>query len=546
MRRIRSWALPAALALALVALTVAVYAPVRHFEFVQLDDPLYVVENPNVRGGLTLEGVAWAFSTGRAANWHPVTWLSHMLDVEWFGVDPGSHHVTNVAIHAANALLLFGLLVALTGARWRSLFVASLFAVHPLHVESVAWIAERKDVLSTLFWMLTIWSYAAYAARSTGSAARLRRVSGSAERHAGGSSAGRRVFYALTLVFFALGLMSKPMLVTLPFVLLLLDAWPLGRLRIGDDSPRQPATGARRPKGRTSGAPTAGARGWSDAWPLVREKLPLFALAAASSLVTIMVQESGGAVTAMAGDSIWLRIENAIVSTVLYLRDAFWPVDLSILYPYAAIPAWQVASAAAVIAGVSWLAFARRRTQPWLTVGWLWYLGTLAPVSGIIRVGLQSRADRYTYVPLVGVFIMAAWTLARVADRTPRIRPLAAGLALAAVLGCAFTARAQVLHWKDSAALWTHATMLSLHVDEFDAHMSLGTTLGNQDRLDEALQHFAAAVRLRPRSDAAHLNLGLALAKQGRKDEAAREFDEALRLNPDNETAARLRSGLRR
>jgi protein O-mannosyl-transferase len=527
MMRVRSWALSATLALALAALTVAVYAPVRHFEFVQLDDPIYVVENPNVRNGLTLEGLAWAFSTGRAANWHPVTWLSHMLDVEWFGVDPGPHHVTNLAIHVANSLLLFGLLVALTGARWRSLFVASLFAIHPLHVESVAWIAERKDVLSTLFWMLTTWSYVAYAARSAGSAA-------------------RRGFYALTLLFFALGLMSKPMLVTLPFVLLLLDAWPLGRLRFGDAAAAPPATGTKRSKGRVSNERSAGARRWSDAWPLVREKLPLFAMAAASSLVTIMVQESGGAVTTLAVDSPGLRIENAIVSTVLYLRDAFWPSNLAILYPYPAeIPAWQVAAAAAVIAGVSWLAFARRRTQPWLAVGWLWYLGTLAPVSGIIRVGLQSRADRYTYVPLIGFFVMAAWTLAHVADLKPRIRPLAAGLALAAVLGSAWTARAQVLHWKDSVALWTHATMLSLHVDEYEAHMSLGTTLGNQGRLDEAREHFAAAVRLRPRSDAAHLSLGLALAKQGKTDEAARELDEALRLNPGNETAARLRSGLR-
>jgi tetratricopeptide (TPR) repeat protein len=529
----------AALAVALAALTIAVYAPVRHFDFVQLDDPLYVSENPHVQGGLTPAAVAWAFTTGRAANWHPVTWISHMLDVQWFGVNPGRHHLTNLALHLANTLLLFALLARLTGAAWRSAVVAALFAVHPLHVESVAWIAERKDVLSTFFLLAATWAYWRY-------------VRAAQARAAAGGEADRRTlrpaaWYGLLVALFALGLMAKPMLVTLPFVLLLLDVWPLGRLSLEPSSPPPRSGGGKRPRGKGP-APTSLAPGFLMAvWPLVREKIPLFALAAVSAVVTMAAQQRGGAVTGLDADPLGLRIENALVSAALYLRDTVWPAGLSSFYPFPSrVPAAQVLGALALLAAMSWPAWRARRTRPYLLVGWLWYLGMLVPVSGIVRVGLQARADRYTYVPLVGIFIMASWGVAEAAGRSRRLRAAAAVATAVAVLGFAWAARAQALWWRDNVALFTRAAMVSQHVDEYDAHMSLGAALGGQGRLDEARDHFAAAVRLRPRADAAHLALAIALGRQGRRQEAARELDEALRLNPGNQEAARLRAALDR
>jgi hypothetical protein len=541
--------------LVLAALTVAVYAPVGRFDFVQLDDPAYVTENPHVLGGLTLDGLAWAFTTGHAANWHPVTWLSHMLDVQLFGVDAGAHHLTSVALHAANTLLLFGLLALLTGALWRSALVAALFAVHPLHVESVAWVAERKDVLSAFFLLLTLWAYAGFV-RSVGPAAT-----------AAGETAGRsrRVYYALMLVAFALGLMAKPMLVTLPFVLLLLDVWPLERLNAAwrgerrleanAGSPRRPATGSskaggttRRSKDRPAEAGTLGSVALlKTAWPLVREKLPLFVMAAASSIVTLVVQQRGGAVTPFEVYPFSLRLQNAVVSIAAYLRDAVWPVGLTVLYPFpAAVPADQVAISLAVLAVISLVAYRLARREPYLIVGWLWYLGTLVPVAGLVQVGVQARADRYTYVPLIGIFIMVAWGLGAIVGRHPRLRMVVSAAAIGAIVGCAVTARAQASYWTDSVALWTRATMVTLHVDEFEAHMSLGTTLGNQGRVDEAREHFAEAARLRPESDAAHCSLGIALARSGRLRDAARELNEALRLHPGNQAARRALDGLSR
>jgi hypothetical protein len=541
--------------LVLAALTVAVYAPVGRFDFVQLDDPAYVTENPHVLGGLTLDGLAWAFTTGHAANWHPVTWLSHMLDVQLFGVDAGAHHLTSLALHAANTLLLFGLLALLTGALWRSALVAALFAVHPLHVESVAWVAERKDVLSAFFLLLTLWAYAGFV-RSVGPAAT-----------AAGETAGRsrRVYYALMLVAFALGLMAKPMLVTLPFVLLLLDVWPLERLNAAwrgerrleanAGSPRRPATGSskaggttRRSKDRPAEAGTLGSVALlKTAWPLVREKLPLFVMAAASSIVTLVVQQRGGAVTPFEVYPFSLRLQNAVVSIAAYLRDAVWPVGLTVLYPFpAAVPADQVAISLAVLAVISLVAYRLARREPYLLVGWLWYLGTLVPVAGLVQVGVQARADRYTYVPLIGIFIMVAWGLGAIVGRHPRLRMVVSAAAIGAIVGCAVTARAQASYWTDSVALWTRATMVTLHVDEFEAHMSLGTTLGNQGRVDEAREHFAEAARLRPESDAAHCSLGIALARSGRLRDAARELNEALRLHPGNQAARRALDGLSR
>ena len=447
-----------AIAVGLAALVAIVYAPVRHFDFVQLDDPAYVTENPHVLRGFTLEGLRWALTTGHAANWHPLTWLSHMLDVQLFGLAPGAHHVTSVLLHLASTLLLFGLLARMTGAPWRSAFVAALFGVHPLHVESVAWVAERKDVLSALFWMLTMWTYVAFV-RAT---------------PPGDSQARRRGFYVLMLAFYALGLMAKPMLVTLPFALLLVDWWPLGRFRR------------------------------SKTWPLVREKLPLFCMAAASSAVTVLVQQKGGAFSTLESNPFSLRLQNALVSAVAYLRDLVWPGGLTVIYPFPdAIPAWQTAGACVVLGGLSLIACRLARRHPYLPVGWLWYLGTLVPVLGFVRVGLQSRADRYTYVPLIGISIAIAWGGAALAARARMPRQVTPIAAAAAILACALVARTQVGYWQDNVSLFTRATVLTLHVNEYDAHMSLGATLAGQGRMDEALRHFTEAMRLQPDSDEA-------------------------------------------
>jgi hypothetical protein len=499
---------------ALIALNLIVYAPVRHCDFVQLDDPTYVTENPNVSGGVTWSAVAWAFTTGHAANWHPLTWLSHMLDVRMYGVNAGPHHVTSVLLHIANTLLLFGLLLRMTGAPGRSAFVAALFAVHPLHVESVAWVAERKDVLSTLFWMLTLLAYTAYV------------------RHP------RWPRYVAVLVLFALGLMAKPMVVTLPFVLLLLDVWPLDRL------PHAAGGGksfeVRRPKSRVDArgrTPATRGRTWLRAWvPLLREKIPLFALAAASSVVTFVVQQRGGAVSDLQGFAFGLRLENALVSYVAYLRDMLWPSALTVFYGFPdAIPAAQVALAVLVLAAISFVVFRLARRCPYLPVGWLWYLGTLVPVAGIVQVGLQARADRYTYVPLIGIFIMVAWGMPDLLARWRTVRRAVPLIAALVVVACAVATRAQVAYWKDDVALWTHATMVTMNTDEYHAHMSLGAILGNQGRLDEAVRHFSAAVRLQAGSVEAQSNLGLALAKQGKLREAIGPFAEAVRLAPDQE-----------
>jgi hypothetical protein len=518
-------------ALSLAVLVAVVYAPVRHFEFVQLDDPAYVTENPQVLGGLTLQGGAWAFTTGHAANWHPITWLSHMLDIQLFGTTPGPHHVTNVLLHIASTLLLFGLLAWLTGAMWRSALVAALFGVHPLHVESVAWVAERKDVLSTLFWLLTMCAYVAYVRASPVAAPSAR--------------PGRRtLFYALTLVLFAIGLMAKPMLVTLPFVLLLTDVWPLARtgqagagIAAADVDSRSPRSArassrpsARSPKRarkaqRATGRAPVGKHGTPDwrrvAWSLVREKLPLVAMAAASSAVTVLVQQRGGAVSALDDNPLGLRIQNALVSLVAYLRDTLWPARLTVIYPFPdAIPLWQSAGACVALCAISFAVYRLARRHPYLAVGWLWYLGTLVPVAGLVRVGLQARADRYTYVPLIGIFIMIAWGAAALAARVRPLRLAIPVMAAIAVAGCAVAAREQIGYWKDNVSLFTRATVLTLHVDEYEAHMSLGATLANQGRMDEALRHFTEAVRLRPQAEAARRAMDA--ARRGGLEQAPR------------------------
>ena len=464
--------------MALVAATAIVYAPVRHHEFVNLDDPQYVTGNPWVARGLSGPGLRWAFTTGHAGNWHPLTWLSHMLDVQLFGLSPGAHHLTSLALHLANTVLLLALLHRTTGALGRSSLVAALFALHPVHVESVAWVAERKDVLSTVFFLLTLHAYVSYA--------RFPRA--------------RR--YAVVLALFALGLMAKPMLVTLPLVLLLLDYWPLGRLS-------SPAEARRR----------------------VLEKLPLMAMAAASCVVTWLVQHRAGALKGLDVLPLGRRISNAVVSCVLYIAKALWPSRLAAIYPYPAPPpAWAVALGAAAVVAVSVLAVRARARRPWLPVGWFWYLGMLVPVLGLVQVGSQPMADRYTYVPLVGLFIVLAWGAADLAGRDPRRRAVTTAAAVLVVAACAVAARAQVGHWRSSVALWEHA--LAVTTESHRAENNLGHALARAGRNAEAVAHYGEALRLAPGDAEAHANLGLALADLGRTAEAVGHYEEALRLLP--------------
>jgi Flp pilus assembly protein TadD len=468
------------LAAVLALATVLIYAPVRQFEFIQVDDPAYVTENPQVLTGLTAGGLRWAMTATHAANWHPLTWVSHMIDVELFGLNAGAHHLTNVAFHVGSTLLLFGWLAYTTRAAGRSFFVAALFAWHPLHVESVAWVAERKDVLSTFLLLLTLWAYVAYVN-------------------------GIRGAYGATIVFLALGLMAKPMLVTTPFLLLLLDIWPLRR---------------------------------SGTWrALIVEKLPLFGLIVLSSIITFVAQQRGGAVAELTTVPVALRLENAIVSYVAYIAKMVWPVDLTMIYPLPGmIPMWKVAGGVIVLIGISVLVLRQSAARPYLPVGWFWYVGTLVPVIGIVQVGLQAMADRYTYVPLIGLFIIAAWGLPELLSRvTTHGREAVAASAAIGVLvlaGCAAITSRQIEYWRSSVSLWQHALSVNLGADQFSAHMALGNTLAPQGRTSEAIEHFAAAARLRPESAEAHHGLGKTLVQAGRIDEAITAFSNAIRLAP--------------
>src|SRR6202167_1037861 len=478
---------------ALIAANLIVYASAWHHGFVNYDDDDYVTTNPVVLRGLTWHGVAWAFTTGYAVNWHPLTWLSHMLDVQLYGLDPGLHHLTNLLFHIVNTLLLFGLLHRMTRALGRSAFVAGLFAVHPLHVESVAWVAERKDVLSTLFWMLTLWAYQEYARRP-----------------------GLRRYWAV-LLFFALGLMAKPMLVTLPFVLLLLDFWPLGRVGIGPNS---------------AGGWALSRDGWATMRRLVFEKLPLLALAVVSSIVTFAIHRRGGAVISFAAAPLHIRMANALVSYVAYIGKMLWPARLAVLYPYAqSLPLWWLAGAFLGLMGISFAVIRAGPRHPYLSVGWFWYLGTLVPVIGLIQVGDQAMADRYTYVPLIGLFIIVAWGVPELLVRWPFRRIALAAAAGLVILACAIAARGQLQYWENSSTLWTRA--LAVTTGNNIAHNNLGVSLADQGKLDEAIAHYSEALRIKPDYADAHNNLGAALADQGKVDEAIAHYSEALRIKPD-------------
>jgi tetratricopeptide (TPR) repeat protein len=471
--------------------TLLVYAPVYRFGFVNFDDPDYVTNNPHVRNGLTMDGIVWAVTSTEAANWFPATRLSHLLDVEIFDMRPGGHHFTNAFLHACATVFLFAFLLAATGAAWPSAFVAMLFAVHPLHVESVAWIAERKDVLSAFFWFLALWSYV--------------------RRH-----------YWLTLLAFCMGLMSKPMVVTLPFVLFLLDKWPL----------RQSLRSA------------------------LRVKIPLLALSAASATAAYLVQRSSGAVREVRQFPLGLRVENAVVSYAAYIVKMFWPARLAVFYPYPRhLPLWQIALSIVLLSGISIVVLRERRSRPYLAVGWLWYLGTLVPVIGLIQVGAQARADRYTYLPMVGLSIMLAWGLREVhksangtACRLDNVRnsggnagtvlreffksKVAISGAIAACLACAVLCEAQIQYWRNSETLFRHA--LDVTSGNYLAHHNLGVALADEGRFAEAIKQYQGALQIEPNAPNVQTDYGNALAKSGRMPEAITHYQEALRALPDS------------
>jgi len=477
----------------LVLATLAVYWPVQQFDFVDFDDDIYITENPVVINGLTPEGFRWAFSSFHAGNWHPLTWLSHMLDCELFGRNPGKHHFINLLFHMANSLLLFLVFRKMTGGFWQSALTAAFFALHPLHVESVVWLAERKDVLSTFFWMLTMLSYAAYVERT---------------------GAFR---YLLVFVCLVLGLMSKPMLVTLPFVLLLMDYWPLRRIRF-----------------QRSGSQLS-----DTAMPPIRlllEKVPLFAVVLLSSVVTFNAQQHGGAVKSLEVFPLGARIANSVVSYISYIIKMIWPAKMAILYPYPQeIAWWKVAGASAILVAITVAVIRVAVKKPYAAVGWFWYLGTLVPVIGLIQVGNQSMADRYTYVPLVGIFIMIVWGLSDLSAHSRHRNkwlPVSAAGSIMVVMAVTMN---QVTYWKNSISLYEHA--LAVTSDNYAIHNNLGYVLAEQGRTAEAIRHYREALRIRPGFSSAHINLGLALAKREWIEEAIYHYQEALRLKPDSAKA---------
>ncbi len=519
----------------LALITVAVYLPVIELGFVDFDDNFYLTANPKVQAGLTWEGVRWAFTSAHAANWHPVTWLSHMLDCQIYGLKPAGHHVTNLLFHTANTLLLFGLLKRLTGAAWRSALVAALFALHPLHVQSVAWVAERKDVLSGFFFMLTLLAYARYAEKSVvsdqSSVVRSREEGGKGQEtesslthHASRITLHAPRYYLLSLLFFALGLMSKPMLVTLPFILLLLDYWPLSR---------SAECGVRSAESRKSWGGPASGRPW--VW-LVVEKLPFFALSAASCVVTVIVQKGGGAVVPVAVLAFPQRLANAILAYAAYLGQTFWPAHLAVLYPFGGdIPIGTLILSGAVVVAVTVWVVRCFGSRPYLTVGWFWFLGMLVPVIGLVQVGMQRMADRYTYLPLIGVFVMVAWGIPERLGRWRLSRGVLAAAASLILAACVTATSRELSYWKDSEHLFGRA--LEVAPANYIALDNYARALLKQHKLAEAIQSFSAAVALRPDLDASRCGLGSALLEQGKYAEAADQFTRVLELQPDHEVA---------
>ncbi|MGO8765368.1 MAG: tetratricopeptide repeat protein [Limisphaerales bacterium] len=474
----------------LVLITFLLYLPMLRHDFINYDDPDYLLGNSHVNHGLTWSGIVWAFQSSASANWHPLTWISHMLDCQFFGLHPAGHHLVNLLFHIANTLLLFLLLKNLTGAVWRSAFVAALFAWHPLHVESVAWASERKDVLSAFFWMLTLLAYARFV--------KLSAIQPSKSR----------IFYALALLAFACGLMSKPMVVTLPFVLLLLDFWPLKRLEIQNSKFII-----------------------QNAFKLLLEKIPFLALTIASCLVTMRVQN--GARWSSAALGLPFRLENAAMSYVRYISKIFWPTDLALIYPYP--HSWPLAAVIAVVmvlALLSLIFVAQANRFPYLAVGWFWFLGALVPAIGLVQVGVQSMADRYSYLPSIGIFILAAWGANDLFNRWPeqkKFLPIAACVALIACLGLT---ELQLGYWQNSYTIFLHAVEVT--DGNYAADDCLGKTLDNIGETNAAVQYYTEAVRIEPDYPMAQFDLGMLDVELGNMADASNRLAAAARLDPHN------------
>jgi Flp pilus assembly protein TadD len=448
-------------------------------EFVNYDDELYVYENPVVQKGLTWEGFRWALTYGGIGHWHPLTWLSHMLDCQWYGLQAGGHHLTNILLHTASVILLFLVLRRMTGFLWRSAFVAAVFAIHPLRAESVAWVAERKDVLSAFFFMLTLGAYVRYVRRPPS-----------------------MIRYGTVVLCFALGLLSKNMLVTMPFVLLLLDYWPLNRL-----SGFSPRIWLRR----------------------VSEKIPLFVLTVGSCVATALVPEK-----VSAGNSLFftLRMENAVVSYVTYLWQMIQPSGLACLYPNPTnyLPFWQMAGALVLLLAITGAAWAFRRTHPWLVAGWLWYVGMMIPVIGIVQISYYAHADRYTYLPQIGLYLMLTWAAADLCVGWRHRREVLGGLFTIILAALIFRARTQTAYWRNSELLWTHT--LACTSDNYTAHNNLGEALFQKGKVDEAITQYQTALEIKPDYTDAHNNLGEALFQKGRVDDAIAQFQKVLEIQP--------------
>lgn len=478
--------------IALIVITLAVYVQVGNHQFLNLDDNTYVTENPHVASGLTGSNILWAVTSVESYNWHPLTWLSHMADVQFYGMNPRGHHLTNVVIHAFATLLLFMLLLRLTGAPWQSSFVAALFALHPLHVESVAWVAERKDVLSALFWFLTLIFYAGFVVQRKPSQ------------------------YILTLISFVLGLMSKPMLVTLPIIMLLMDFWPLERYCHED------LQGLRQLFRRLRA--------------LTTEKMPFFVCALFSCLMTIYAQHKGGAVAGLTTVPFLLRSKNALVAYATYLGKTLWPRHLAVFYPFNwSIPSWQVIGSLLILLLITIAALRSGRRYPYIATGWFWFLITLLPVIGLIQVGAQSMADRYTYIPVVGLFIMVAWGIPELTKGLRNQKVILILLASGVIISSAILSWHQLGYWRDNITLYRQT--LKVTTDNYTIHNNLGIALQMRGDIDAAIHEYEAALRINPNCRNGQANLEIALIATREREAAIRLYREMIQINPNNANA---------
>jgi tetratricopeptide (TPR) repeat protein len=525
---------PYYISLFLAAAVLAVYLPVRKYDFVRFDDDKYVTKNRNIQSGITEQSIHWAFTSSHASNWHPLTWISHMLDYQVFGLNAGAHHLVNVLLHIVNTLLLFIVFTRMTKALWASAFIAAVFGLHPLHIESVAWVAERKDVLSTFFWLLTMLTYFYYTEKPD----------------------TKRCL--LTLLLFAAGLLAKPMLVTMPFVLLLLDYWPLERMRFDKKVDSEN-------KEQNCMQSTAVKQSF---FPLVMEKIPFFILAAISSIVTFIVQKNTGAVRSIDVIDIKSRIGNAIVSYIGYICKMFWPSRLAVLYPH---PGNNISTTRIIICGlllvlITVAVILLSRRKKYLVTGWFWYIGTLVPVIGLVQVGVQAMADRYTYIPMTGILIIIVWGARDLIGSWKYRKEALAVVSVCVLLAMSVKTSIQLKYWQNSMTLFRHTLdvtqdnyiiennyanllfdqgqiekaieylnkSLAIEPSSAEVHNNLAAILSKTGKTDEAIIHYRAAIKLKPDSAEPHHNLAIALSKQGKTDEAIKEYYEALRLDPDN------------